>query len=64
MFLVEKSGLGLHNPVMSEEEKYTSLIHAKIDLIVAVKGEQFFQLLITSGWLKGGSVLKKKNGML
>ena len=48
-FQVKKSGMGLQNPVMSAQEKYTSSLHASDELIVAVKGKQVFS---TSGHIQ------------
>ena len=42
MFPVNKSGLGLQNPVTSAEDKYTSLLLASYELIGAVKVEKEF----------------------
>ena len=39
---VNKYGLGLHNPVTSAAEKYTSLLHANYNMIGAVTGEMQF----------------------
>ena len=37
-----KSGMGLHNPVMSAQEKYTSSLCASDELIDSVQGKQVF----------------------
>ena len=60
---VKKSGLGLHNIVTSEKEKYNSLLHASGKLIGAVKGEWYFKLSIISGRLKGRGGMVKNIGM-
>ena len=44
-FPVNKSGLGLQNPVTSSAEKYTSLLCVRHELIGAVTGERGFHRL-------------------
>ena len=42
IFPVKKDGLGQHNPVTSSEEKYTSFLRARFEMIVSVTGEWVF----------------------
>ena len=55
--------MGLQNPATSAKDKYNSLLRVSCEIIGAVKGEQDFQLLITSGNLKGRGGTVKKIGM-
>ena len=59
-FLAKKSGMGLQNPVMSAQEKYTSLLRASGELIGAVKGKPMFSTADHIREVNGGRRDKKK----
>ena len=59
MLLLNKSRLGLYNPVTSEKYKYTSSLRTICEMIGAVTGERDFQPFITFRWLKRSGRTRK-----
>ena len=62
MFPVNKDVMGLLNPVMSEKDKYTSLLRSSDEFIGAVKSERVFSTADHIWSVKGEKRDKKKNG--